>query len=244
VNEFTILPAIDLQGGKCVRLQQGKADKATVYGDNPVAQAKSWEDQGASYLHVVDLDGAFEGRPMHTEVIKEICEALSIPVELGGGLRTESHVAEILDAGVQRAILGTKALETEGFTKGLIKEFGERIAIGIDAKNSLVQISGWVDTTKINAYEFGKQVSDMGAATIIYTDTSRDGMLSGVNGEAMATMCDAVSCDVIASGGVTSLDDVPTLKKLGRKNLTGVIVGKALYDGRVTLAELNQEAKA
>ncbi len=237
---FTILPAIDLQNGKCVRLRQGRAEDQTIYSNDPVAMARDWLAQGARWLHVVDLDGAFQGKPVHLPVISEICRALPIPVELGGGLRTDADLQAALDAGVSRLIIGTKALESPEQLRAWAKRFGDRLAVGIDARDGFVQVHGWVNTSTLQATTLARQMEEMGVRTIIYTDTSRDGMLQGVNAPAMDEMAAAVpGVQVIASGGVTTADDVRVLMRLGRPNLNAAIVGKALYEGRVTLAELN-----
>lgn len=241
-QDFIIFPAIDLKGGKCVRLKQGRADDETVYGDNPVEQAKAWVEQGARFLHVVDLDGAFEGHPVHTDVVLQIAQAIDIPIEIGGGLRTSEHIRTYLAGGVNRIILGTKACENADELKPLVDEFGEGIVIGIDAKNGWVQVKGWTETTSLSAIDLARQMEAIGVRTIIYTDTARDGMMQGVNLEAFAELCDAVSCSVVASGGVTCEDDIKNLKALNRKNLVGAIVGKALYEGAVSIDSLQQEA--
>ncbi len=234
-----ILPAIDLKGGRCVRLRQGRADEVTVYCDDPIAMACHWQEQGATELHVVDLDGAFSGRPAHTATIAAIVAELKIPVEIGGGLRTDEDVAELLATGVVRAIIGTRALEDPTILAELIAHHGgEKIAIGIDARDGRVQVKGWVETTDVRATELARRVSDLGVGTIIYTDTATDGMLQGPNIAAMDEICRTVSCRVIASGGISSVADITALCALGHANLYGAIVGKALYEERVTLPEL------
>ena len=237
-----ILPAIDLKDGKCVRLRQGRAEDVTVYSDDPVAQALTWLEQGAEQLHVVDLDGAFQGEPKHAEVIARVVQAIGIPVEVGGGLRTDAHIERLLQAGVARAIIGTRALESIGALASLVKRFGEAIAVGIDARDGYVQVKGWVETTGTRAVDLAKQVAAVGVRTIIYTDTATDGMLGGPNLAAMAQMCRAVSCRIIASGGVSAPEHVTALKALGCANLYGAIVGKALYDGKTTLAAMRAAA--
>lgn len=237
-----ILPAIDLKDGKCVRLRQGKAEDVTVYSDDPVAQARTWLAQGAEQLHVVDLDGAFQGEPRHAEVIGRIIRAIGIPVEVGGGLRTDAHIERLLQAGVTRAIIGTRALESLDALAALVKRFGEAIAVGIDARDGFVQVKGWVETTKTLATELAKQVESAGVRTIIYTDTATDGMLGGPNLAAMRQMCGTVSCRIIASGGVSAPEHVTALRALGCANLYGAIVGKALYDGKTTLAAMKAAA--
>ena len=239
---FTIIPAIDLKDGRCVRLRQGRASDVTVYSDHPADMARQWMDQAATYLHVVDLDGAFVGRPVHDREIASIAEAVDIPVEVGGGLRTDAHVRQVLACGVRRAILGTRALTDSGAMRSLVDEFGDRIAVGIDARDGNVQIRGWVETTGARACELGAEVCEAGVAMIVYTDTAQDGMLRGPNLAAIDEMCRSVSCSVIASGGIHSAEDITALRGLGLPNLSGAIVGKALYEGRVTLDELHVAA--
>jgi phosphoribosylformimino-5-aminoimidazole carboxamide ribotide isomerase len=241
---MVVLPAIDLKDGKCVRLRQGKAEDVTVYSDDPVAQARTWLEQGAEQMHVVDLDGAFTGEPKHTEVIGRIVRALGIPVEVGGGLRTDAQVERLVGAGVARAIIGTRALENVDVLAALVKRFGEKVAVGIDARDGYVQVKGWVETTGMRAVDLAKRVESVGVQTIIYTDTATDGMLGGPNLPAMEQMCRAVlSCRIIASGGVSAPEHVKALKALGCANLYGAIVGKALYDGKTTLAAMRAAAR-
>jgi len=245
MGEFTILPAIDLKGGQCVRLRQGRADDATVYGNDPAAQAREWADQGARWLHVVDLDGAFQGKPAHLEIIGEMVKAAGIPVECGGGLRSDSDLEALLACGVSRAILGTRALEHVDELAVLAAKYGERLAVGIDARDGFVQVKGWTETSKITAVELARQAASAGVKTIIYTDTATDGMLRGPNFSGNAELCDAVGveCQVIASGGITTADDITRLRALKRGNLAGAIVGKALYEGRTSIAELLAAAR-
>ena len=221
-----------------MRLRQGRADDVTVYSDDPVAQARAWAEQGAEQLHVVDLDGAFAGEPRHARAIGEIARAIRIPVEAGGGLRTDAHVERLLAEGVARAIIGTRALESAQVLRDLAGRFGDRIAVGIDARDGFVQVKGWVETTATKAVDLARQAEAAGVRTIIYTDTATDGMLGGPNLSAMEQMCRAVSCDIIASGGVSAPEHVTALKALACPNLYGAIVGKALYDGKTTLAEM------
>ena len=238
-----ILPAIDLKNGKCVRLRQGRADDVTVYGDEPAVQACDWREQGAQELHVVDLDGAFDGEPRHAEVIREIIAAFGGPVEVGGGLRTPEALRAVIEAGAARAIIGSAALDDPAFLARAVELYGERIAVGIDARNGFVQTKGWVHTTNVSAVELAAAVAKAGVRTIIYTDTATDGMLGGPNLTQMAAICDAApGCLVTASGGVSSPYDVEHLKALERPNLHAAIVGKALYDGRTTLAAMNAAA--
>lgn len=238
-----ILPAIDLKGGKCVRLRQGNADDVTIYGDDPAQQARDWREQGGMELHVVDLDGAFAGTPKHAEVIGEIIEAFGGPVEVGGGLRTLEALASVIEAGATRAIIGSAALEDPEFLSRAIELYGDRIVVGIDARNGFVQTRGWVETTAVKATDLAAAVAQAGVKSIIYTDTATDGMLGGPNLTQMAAICDAApSCQITASGGVSSPYDVENLKALERSNLRAAIVGKALYDGRTTLREMNLAA--
>ncbi len=246
MGEFTILPAVDLKDGKCVRLRQGRADDATVYGEDPAAQARMWARRGAKWLHVVDLDGAFQGCPVHMDIIGEMVKAGGIPVECGGGLRTNADLDALLARGVRRVILGTRALSRGEELFSLARHYGDRLAVGIDARDGFVQVKGWTETTKTPAVELASRVVAAGVKTIIYTDTATDGMLRGPNFAGCAMMCDAVgtSCRVIASGGITTANDILRLRELGRSNLAGAIVGKALYEGRTTLAELLEAASA
>ncbi|HPW75287.1 MAG TPA: 1-(5-phosphoribosyl)-5-[(5-phosphoribosylamino)methylideneamino]imidazole-4-carboxamide isomerase [Kiritimatiellia bacterium] len=237
-----ILPAIDLKDGKCVRLRQGRAEEVTVYSDDPVAQAREWLAQGAEQLHVVDLDGAFQGEPQHMEQIAQIVRAVGIPVEVGGGLRTDAQIEQMLGVGVARAILGTRAVESLDTLRALVRRFGAAIAVGIDARDGFVQVRGWVETTKVRAVDLARRVEDAGVRTIIYTDTATDGMLGGPNLTALREMCATVACRVIASGGVSAPEHVAALRDLGFPNLYGAIVGKALYDGKTTLAAMRAAA--
>ena len=240
---MVIIPAIDLKDGKCVRLRQGRAEDVTVYGYDPAAQAKDWRNQGAQELHVVDLDGAFDGEPRHTETIKLIIKAFGGPVEVGGGLRTPDSIAAVLDAGAARAIIGSAALDDPAFLSRAVDLWGDRIAVGIDARDGFVQTKGWVETTQVKATDLAAAVAKSGVKTIIYTDTATDGMLGGPNIAQMAAICDAApSCMITASGGVSSIYDIESLKALERPNLRAAIVGKALYDGRATLREMNLAA--
>ena len=240
---MTILPAIDLKDGKCVRLRQGRADDVTVYGDDPAQQARDWREQGGRELHVVDLDGAFAGTPRHAETIRRIIEAFGGLVEVGGGLRTPDALRAVIEAGAARAIIGSAALEDPEFLTRALELYGDRIAVGIDARDGFVQTKGWVTTTDVKATDLAAAVAKAGAKTIIYTDTATDGMLGGPNLTQMAAICDAApTCQVTASGGVSSPYDIENLRALGRANLRAAIVGKALYDGRTTLREMNLAA--
>ena len=240
---MVILPAIDLKGGKCVRLRQGREDDVTVYGDDPASQAADWRRQGGQELHVVDLDGAFAGTPRHAAVTAQVIKALGGPVEVGGGLRTPEALSAVLDAGATRAIIGSAALDDPEFLSSSVEIYGDRIAVGIDARGGFVQTRGWVETSKTLATELARAVAAMGVKTIIYTDTATDGMLGGPNLEQMAAICDAApTCEITASGGVSTPEDVVNLRRLGKANLRAAIVGKALYDGRTSLDAMNEAA--
>lgn len=237
---FLVYPAIDLRGGKVVRLRQGAADAQTTYSNDPVAMARRWEDDGARFLHVVDLDGAFEGTPRNWESVRAILKAIQIPVQLGGGMRTRGQVEDALAMGVTRCVVGTKACESPAFVEELAGAFGVHVAVGIDARDGFVAVKGWTEKTALTAIEFGKQIDRLGVQHIIFTDVSTDGMLTGPNYPATTALCDAVNCFVIASGGVGNVEHIHSLQRLAIKhtNLTGVIVGKALYDGRVDLKQV------
>lgn len=239
-----IFPAIDLKDGQCVRLRQGRMNESTVFSSNPVEQALKWQQMGAEYLHIVDLNGAFAGEPAHTDVIARIARAVSIPLEVGGGLRTDEHVKKTLNAGAARAIIGTRAVSDSHSLKQLTARYGKAIAVGIDARDGFVQIKGWVETTAVKATELAKKMGALGVKTLIYTDTATDGMLQGPNLQAMEEMTDAVpSLSVIASGGVKAPDDVKALLALQRPNLVGVIIGRALYEQPETLSKFLEAAR-
>ncbi len=225
-----ILPAIDLRGGKCVNLVQGFAEQETIFSDAPVEMAKQWQSEGAAYLHLVDLDGAFHGKSANLDIVAEIVSVLDIAVQLGGGIRTLEQVSAVLELGIDRAILGTAALKRQDLVKQACALYGERIAIGIDARDGMVATHGWVKRSQKSAVEFAKEMQDV--QTLIYTDIESDGMLKGPNVEATANIVNAVASDVIASGGVTSLEDIEALKRIGA---SGAIVGRALYTGALSL---------
>jgi len=239
-NIMKIYPAIDIKDGRCVRLAQGRFNDVTVYSDNPVEVALKWEQLGAEYIHVVDLDGARAGEPKNIPVISEMAVNLGIPLQLGGGIRTIEMIEIILCKGVERVILGTSAVKDPKLVKKALKTFENSIVIGIDARNGMVAIEGWAKTSEFTAIGFAKKMEELGAKTIIYTDISRDGMLSGPNLKAMEEMVKAVAIDVIASGGVSKLEDIKNLKDVG---VAGVIVGKALYTGDVDLKQAIDIAK-
>ena len=227
-----ILPAIDLRGGKCVNLIQGIAEQETVFSDSPVEMAKQWQAEGAEYLHLVDLDGAFQGESANLHIVREIVEVLDIPTQLGGGIRSMEHIDAVLALGVHRAILGTAALKQPSLVKQACEKHGERIAVGIDAKDGMVATHGWLEVSQKSAVEFAVELKEV--QTIIYTDIKSDGMLKGPNVKATADIINAVSADVIASGGVTSLSDIEALKDIGAY---GAIIGRALYTGDLNLSD-------
>ncbi len=228
-----VIPAIDLKDGKCVRLLQGKKDQVTIYSDDPASIAKQWVDLGAKLLHVVDLDGAFSGEQKNLEKIREIRKAIQIPMQLGGGIRDIIRIEQLADLGVDRMILGTSAAKDPDMVARACEEFEGRVLVGIDAKDAKVAINGWVEVTELNAIKFAKDMESVGAAGIIYTDISRDGMMTGPNIYAMAKMVKSVKIPVIASGGVSKIDDIKNLMQI--KDLWGVITGKALYSGAMDL---------
>lgn len=242
MSAFTIYPAVDLKGGHCVRLLQGREDAVTVYGHDPVAMAQHWVDEGATWLHVVDLDGAFQGRSVQSELMARIIRAVRVPVQVGGGLRTDEDVTRLVDAGARRVVLGTRAWAEPDQVKALVDRYGDRVAVGIDSRGGRVQIKGWTETTDVRAVDLARQAGALGVRTLIVTDTATDGMLKGTNTTAIDEVCMAVKCHVIASGGVTAAHDVRALRALGRPGLVGAIVGKALYEGRVTLRDLQAAA--
>jgi len=237
-----ILPAIDILSGKCVRLFQGDYNKETVYSDTPAEMAKKWEKSGAEYIHLVDLDGAKKGRPINIDTIKAICCSVSIPCEIGGGIRTQANAEVLFNAGVARVILGTAACENRELVTTLLHRYGcDRIVIGIDAKDGKVAVKGWLEDSGIDTLDLAIEFSRIGISRFIYTDISRDGALTGPNFEAVIKFCKAVpNCQVIASGGVGSIDHVKKLFKIYKteENLEGVIIGKALYDNKITLEEI------
>jgi phosphoribosylformimino-5-aminoimidazole carboxamide ribotide isomerase len=230
-----LYPAIDIKGGKCVRLCQGKFDKVQVYAENPVDVARAWERAGASYIHLVDLDGALMGRGVNRDVIRKITKAVFVPVQLGGGIRTKADLDAVFDMGVSRAIIGTKAVTDPSFIKECIDEYGaERIVIGIDAKDGFVAVEGWGEVSKISAMQLGLDMKALGVKTIVYTDISKDGMLTGPNVAATKELSDATGIDIIASGGVSTMED---LERIYANGIHGAIIGKALYEKRIDLAK-------
>lgn len=232
-----VIPAIDLLEGRCVRLYQGDYERSQVFSENPVDIAKVWVDQGATRLHVVDLDGAKAGKIVNIGAIEAIAKSVTIPIEVGGGLRDRSSVQQLFDLGIQWGILGTVAVEQPQLVQELCQEFPGQIIIGIDARNGLVATRGWLETSEVLATQLAVQMQELGAAAIIYTDINRDGTLSGPNLDALRELAGAISIPVIASGGVSSVTDLLSLLALETQGVTGVIVGKALYTGDIALTE-------
>ncbi|WPP41505.1 1-(5-phosphoribosyl)-5-[(5-phosphoribosylamino)methylideneamino]imidazole-4-carboxamide isomerase [Paenibacillus hunanensis] len=237
MSSFTIYPAIDIRGGRCVRLIQGDYNQETVYNDDPVAVAKGFVEQGAQFVHLVDLDGAKAGHPVNHELIGRIASSVQVPVQLGGGLRTLADVEQLIGLGVSRVIIGTAAIEDRAFTEAVLGTYGDRVAIGIDARNGYVATRGWLETSEVKAEELAKELATKGAETFIFTDISRDGMMQGPNIEAIASIAKASGKGVIASGGVTVLDDLIRLAERQAEGISGAIVGKAIYTGKIDLQD-------
>jgi phosphoribosylformimino-5-aminoimidazole carboxamide ribotide isomerase len=233
---FQIIPAIDIRGGKCVRLLQGDYAQETVYGADPLAMAQKWADEGAPRLHVVDLDGAREGRSINLSVIQSIAQTLSIPVQVGGGIRSHDALDALLDAGVERCILGTQAAKDPHWAEETFAIYADAEILGLDARDGKVAVSGWQETSNVPATQFAKYMEEAGCARIIFTDIARDGMLTGPNLDALREMTEAVGIPVIASGGIKSASDVPELMKIN--GIEGLITGKALYEGTTTMQQL------
>jgi len=234
-----VWPAIDLRGGQCVRLQQGDYRRETVFGDDPVEVAKRWVSLGAKRLHLVDLDGARDGRPANLSSVAAIVRVAGVPCQLGGGIRNEQTIAELLDLGVQRVIIGTLAMEEPDWFRQMCRTYPQRLVLGIDARDGRVATRGWLQTSSVSAVELALMFASEPLAAIVYTDISRDGMLSGPNVAAISEMCAAVSLPVIASGGVSSREDIVQLAAIPA---AGCIIGRALYEGRLSLAEAMEAA--
>jgi phosphoribosylformimino-5-aminoimidazole carboxamide ribotide isomerase len=232
-----IIPAIDIKDGRCVRLFQGEMDKETIYFDRPIDAARHWVKDGATFIHVVDLNGAVEGRPVHTREVEAICKETGLLVELGGGLRSAASVEAVLALGVSRVVVGTVAYEHQAFLRALCKQFPEKIVVGIDARAGKVAVKGWKETTSMDAVDLAKRGAADGASRIIYTDISRDGTREGVNVEETLRLARSVSVPVIASGGVATLEDIRRLLPLEAEGVEGVIIGRALYSGAFTLRD-------
>jgi phosphoribosylformimino-5-aminoimidazole carboxamide ribotide isomerase len=234
---FIIYPAIDIRDGKCVRLIQGDYAQETVYNENPLEVALEWERLGGQWIHLVDLDGAKAGKPVNDALIGKIAQAVNVPVQVGGGIRTKADVEHLFNLGVSRVILGTAAIEDRAFVEDVLAQYGDKVAIGIDARNGYVATRGWLETSEVKADVLAKELAEKGAKTFIFTDISRDGMMQGPNVEAIVALAEASGQTVIASGGVSVMDDLTKLAASREKGVGGAIVGKALYIGNIDLAE-------
>ncbi|MGN1399916.1 MAG: 1-(5-phosphoribosyl)-5-[(5-phosphoribosylamino)methylideneamino]imidazole-4-carboxamide isomerase [Bacillus sp. (in: firmicutes)] len=237
MSVFNIYPAIDLRGGKCVRLFKGDYNLETIYGDSPFDMAAGFSRQGAEWIHMVDLDGAKAGRPINHEHIIKVAGELPVSIQAGGGIRTERDIDMYLENGVKRVILGSVAVSDRSFTKKMLAQYGERIAIGLDAKDGMVATHGWLETSSVSAVELGKALAEAGAKILIFTDISTDGTLTGPNIEATKQLAEETGIPVIASGGISSLQDVKSLIAVQPNGVCGSIVGKALYTGRFSVKE-------
>jgi phosphoribosylformimino-5-aminoimidazole carboxamide ribotide isomerase len=243
MSSFTIYPAIDMRGGKCVRLIQGDYEKETVYGDSPFSMASLFAEQGASWIHMVDLDGAKVGKRVNDRFVIQVAKELPAKVQIGGGIRTKEDVEYYLENGVDRVILGSAAINDPQFVKEMLRAYGSKIAIGLDAKNGYVATEGWLETSSVKATDLALQLVEHGAETFIFTDIATDGMLSGPNVEAVAELARLTGKNVIASGGVSSLADLKKLKEFSAAGVGGAIVGKALYTNQFTVAQAIQEVE-
>lgn len=232
-----VFPAIDLKGGQVVRLAEGDMARATVYGEDPPAQAMLFAQAGAEHLHVVDLDGAFAGKPVNARAIERILESVAIKIQLGGGIRDMATIEGWLDKGVDRVVIGTAAVRDPALVKGAARRFSGRIAVGLDARDGKVAVAGWAETSELAALAIARRFEDTGVAAIVYTDISRDGLLKGLNLDAAIALAEAVTIPVIASGGLASIEDVKALLEPRAKKLAGAIAGRALYDGRLDAEE-------
>jgi phosphoribosylformimino-5-aminoimidazole carboxamide ribotide isomerase len=231
-----VIPAIDIRGGKVVRLSQGRFSAETVYSDSPVETAKAWEASGAGMIHVVDLDGAEEGNPKNLDIVRKIKSAVRSEIEFGGGIRDEASVQKAVDAGVSKVVIGTMAMDAS-FLKSALQKFKDNLVVGIDAYRGFVCTEGWAVVTKVAASSLARRVESLGVMTINYTDISRDGMLEGPNIESVAELLKATGLDIVLAGGVSGIDDIKRLKSIPGRGLKGVIIGKALYEGRIDLKE-------
>ena len=231
-----LFPAIDLKEGLAVRLEQGDMARATVFNRDPAAQARAFETQGFEYLHIVDLDGAFAGKPMNAAAVERILKDVKIPVQLGGGIRNTATVEAWLDKGVTRVIIGTAAVRDPPFVKQAARDYPGQVAVGLDARDGKVAVDGWAETSELSALDIARRFEDAGVAAIVYTDIARDGLLAGLNLDATIALADAISIPVIASGGLASIDDVRALLAPRARKLEGAIAGRALYDGRLDAA--------
>jgi phosphoribosylformimino-5-aminoimidazole carboxamide ribotide isomerase len=233
VEAVILFPAIDLKNGQCVRLEQGDMARATVFNLDPAAQAQSFAAQGFEYLHVVDLDGAFAGKPMNAQAVEAMLKVIKMPVQLGGGIRDLATVEAWLTKGITRVIIGTAAVRDPAFVKEAAAKFPGRVAVGLDARDGKVAVEGWAETSTVTALEIAQRFEDAGVAAIIFTDIARDGLLKGLNLDATIALADSISIPVIASGGLASIDDIKAMLSPRAKKLAGAIAGRALYDGRV-----------
>lgn len=228
-----LFPAIDLKNGACVRLEQGDMARATVFGTDPAAQARSFETQGFEYLHVVDLDGAFAGKPMNAQAVESMLSSVKMPIQLGGGIRDLKTIEAWLAKGIARVIIGTAAVRDPALVKDAAKKFPGQVAVGLDARDGKVAVEGWAETSQVTVLDIARRFEDAGVAAIIFTDIARDGLLKGLNLEATIALADSISIPVIASGGLASIDDVKALLEPRARKLAGAISGRALYDGRL-----------
>jgi len=232
-----VIPAVDIKNGKCVRLFQGRMDSETVFSDDPAAMAKRWEDEGAEFIHIVDLDGAIEKSPQNLGSIRKIINSVDAHIQVGGGIRDERTIRMFLEIGVKRVVMGTEAIRNPKLVKDACKEFPGQIVVGIDARNGWVAIEGWTKTTQIKAVDLAIQFEDSGVAAINFTDIHRDGMQTGPNIEETRRLAEAVNIPVVASGGISSIEDIQNLMPLETVGVVGVIIGRALYSGRLKLKE-------
>ncbi len=238
-----IIPAVDIKKGRCVRLFQGRMDKETVFSDDPAAMAKRWEDEGAEIIHVIDLDGAIKKSPQNLNSISKIIDSINAHIQIGGGIRDKKTAGLLLDLGAERVIIGTEAIKNPNFVKEACKAFPGRIIVGIDARNGFVAIEGWTKTTKTKAVDLAKQFEDCGVAVINFTDIHRDGMQTGPNIDETRLLAEAVSIPVVASGGVSTIEDIKNLLPLKEVGVVGIITGRALYSGSLKLKEAIEIAK-
>lgn len=235
-----LFPAIDIRGGKCVRLIQGDYDQEVIYNDSPTDMAKEWERQGAEFIHVVDLDGAKTGDSLNRNAIEQIAKAVQVPVQVGGGIRSMDIVDSHIAAGVSRVIIGTAAIQDKQFLKEAVAKYGSKIAVSIDARNGYVATDGWTETSEVKAVDLLQELVEVGVETVIYTDIAKDGMLQGPNLQELELMNNASTIDIIASGGVSTEEDIRQLREL---NMYGAIIGKALYEGKLSLEKILEESK-
>jgi phosphoribosylformimino-5-aminoimidazole carboxamide ribotide isomerase len=238
---MNLIPAIDLKQGQCVRLRQGRMEESTVFSDDPVAMATQWVSQGCKRLHLVDLDGAFEGKPVNADAIESISAAYpDLPIQIGGGIRTIETARAYIEAGVSYVIIGTQAVRNPDFVARLCVEFPGKVIVGIDAKDGMVAVQGWAENSSLSVKNLAKKFEDQGVSSIVYTDISRDGMMQGVNVEATSQLASAINIPVIASGGVTDMNDIIKLNETKQSGIEGVIIGRALYEGAISLEQAQE----